>query len=109
MDAQAIRERSIVDSRTRARDGTKAARLNIRVTEAEKALVEQAARVTHASASQFVVQAAVRAAEDALADRTRFTLPAEEWAAFTAMLDRPAKVLPALREAAGKRRPFGEP
>ena len=98
-----------MDSRAHRAGPTKAERLNIRVTDTEKALVERAARASHTSASQFVVQASVRAAADVLADQTRFSLPADAWAAFAAMLDRPAHVAPALREAATKRRPFSEP
>lgn len=97
-----------MDPRARLTGPAKSERLNIRVTDTEKALVERAARASHTSASQFVVQAALRSAADVLADQTRFRLPADEWAAFASMLDRPAQVVPALREAA-KRRPFSEP
>ena len=87
----------------------KTERLNIRATEAEKALLEQAADASHQGLSQFVLQSALRSAGDVLADQTRFTLPADAWRAFAALLDRPARVLPALREAASRPSPFGEP
>jgi uncharacterized protein (DUF1778 family) len=81
--------------------------LNIRVTEAEKKLVEQAATITHMAMSQFMLQATLRAAEEVLADQTRFILPADEWDRFVEFLDRPARVLPGLRSAASKPGPFG--
>ena len=83
-------------------------RLNLRVTAPEKALIEQAARLSRTSASEFVLQCAVRQAEALIADRTRFILSAEEWAAFTAALDRPARDIPALRRAAAQPSPFGD-
>jgi len=98
-----------MDPDARASGPTKGGGLNIRVTAAEKALVERAARASRTSASRFVVEAAVKSAADVLADQTRFALPAEQWAAFTAMLDRPAHVVPALGDAASRRSPFREP
>jgi uncharacterized protein (DUF1778 family) len=83
-------------------------RLNIRASRAEKAVVEQAASLTHTGVSQFMLQAALRSAEEVLADQTRFVLPADKWAEFVAVLERPARVIPALREAASKPSPFGE-
>ena len=81
--------------------------LNMRVTEPEKKLVEQAASISHMGMSQFMLQATLRAAEEVLADQTRFVLPAAEWDRFVELLDRPAQLLPGLREAASKPSPFG--
>ena len=93
---------AISDSRT------KSDRFNIRTTSFEKALVERAAQVTKMTTSQFVVQAAVRSAEEVLADQTRFLLAPAEWDAFVAALDRPARVIPALKQAASKPSPFSD-
>lgn len=84
----------------------KSERLNIRATQDEKELVEQAARLTHVSASRFVLQAALQSAEDVLVDQNRFVLSPERWGAFVEMLDRPARAIPALTEAASKPSPF---
>jgi len=93
-----------------AQDATsmKDQRLNIRASAEVKSLVEEAARATHMTASAFVLQAAVRSAQDVLADQTRFALPPEQWAEFTALLGRPAREIPALRKAASRRSPFRE-
>lgn len=83
-------------------------RLNIRATAEVKSLVEEAARATHMTASAFVLQAAVRSAEEVLADQTSFALSPEQWAEFTALLSRPAREIPALKKAASRRSPFSE-
>lgn len=84
----------------------KTQRLNIRTTDEEKMLVEQAARALRLNSSQFVLQAAIRSAEEVLADRTRFVLPHDQWTLFSEMLDRPARDIPAVKAAAAKRSPF---
>jgi uncharacterized protein (DUF1778 family) len=85
---------------------TKAERFNIRATGDEKRLVEEAAAITRVSTSRFVMQAAVRSAEEVLSERTRFVLPADRWADFVARLDQPTREIPALRRAAAKPSPF---
>lgn len=87
---------------------TKAERFNIRATEDEKRLVEQAAEVSRVTASQFVMAAALRSAEEVLADRTRFVLPEDRWAEFVERLDAPPRTVPALKRAASKPSPFSE-
>lgn len=77
-------------------------RLNIRVSKRDKQLIEAAAGISRVSASHFVVAAAVRTAEETVADQSRFVLSQEEWTRFVEMLDRPAHVIPALEEAARK-------
>ena len=87
---------------------TKDQRLNIRASAEVKRLVEEAARATHMTASAFVLQAALRSAQDVLADHTRFVLTPDQWSAFTAVLNRPAREIGALQRAASKPSPFSE-
>ena len=88
--------------------GNREERLNLRVTAREKRLLERAAEASHATSTQFILQAALRSAEDVLAEETRFALEPEQWSAFAAMLDRPARAIPALTEAASKPSPFSD-
>jgi len=88
--------------------GMKDQRLNMRASAEEKKLLEAAAQAMHMSASAFVLQAALRAAQDVLADQTRFVLSPDKWKRFTAMLDRPAREIPALKKAAAEPSPFSE-
>lgn len=86
----------------------KADRFNIRVTREEKTLVEQAARTSRVSASQFVLQAALSSAEEILADQTAFVLSPEQWGSFVERLDRPTRVVPELERAAQEPDVFGD-
>lgn len=72
----------------------KSARLNLRVREEQKALLEEAAALSGRSLTDFVLASAQSAADDLLADRTRFVLAADQWDAFAAALERPARELP---------------
>lgn len=87
---------------------TKDTRFNIRATDVEKTLVEQAAAATHTTSSRFMLQAALREAEDVLANQTTHALPPDKWAEFVKLLDRPARPISALRKAASKLRPFSD-
>jgi uncharacterized protein (DUF1778 family) len=60
---------------------------HLRVDAAEKALVRCAAREAGVSASRFMREAAVRAAEEAVARQNRFVVPLAQWADFAAALD----------------------
>ena len=86
----------------------KVERINIRATEDEKALVEAAARASHMSATQFMMQAAIASAEDVLAEQRMFVVPEQEWDKFMKRLDEPARDLPGLRRAIEKRGLFVE-
>ena len=69
----------------------------MRVSATQKTLLDEASRVTDTTLSEFVLNAATRAAEDVLADRRRFVLPQEQWEAFARLLDAPPRSLPRLR------------
>lgn len=86
----------------------RASRFNIRATTDEKRLVEQAASFSHMTTTQFVMRAALRSAEEVLADQTRYVVEPEQWDQFVTALDRPAREIPALRQAASKPSPFDE-
>lgn len=73
---------------------TKATRreaLNLRIKPEERGLIDRAATITGKSRTDFVLEAARHAAEDALLDRTVFTASPEAYAAFLARLDEPPK------------------
>lgn len=74
----------------------KDARLAMRLTPDQDALIRDAAAVTGQSLTEFVTIAAVTRAEDTLADRRVFRLDDAAWTEFNAILDRPAKRIPEL-------------
>ncbi|MGL5853207.1 MAG: DUF1778 domain-containing protein [Phycicoccus sp.] len=86
----------------------KAARLAMRLTPDQDALIRDAAAVTGQSLTEFVTMAAVTRAEDTLADRRVFRLDAAAWAEFSAILDRPARQVPELIQLLGERAPWDQ-
>jgi uncharacterized protein (DUF1778 family) len=63
--------------------------LNIRIKPDERGLIDRAAELTGKTRTDFVLEAARRAAVDALTDRTLFVTDAETFARFKAALDAP--------------------
>lgn len=65
--------------------------LSCRISPEHKRLIEQAARVSGFSISDFVVHALINAASETLHDKSVIRLTKDEWDRFTARLDRPAR------------------
>lgn len=65
--------------------------LNLRIKPELRGLIDRAAELTGKNRTDFVLEAARRAAEDALLDRTVLTVDPKTYAAFVAKLDAPPK------------------
>jgi uncharacterized protein (DUF1778 family) len=63
--------------------------LNLRIKPDDRGLIDRAAKLTGKTKTDFVLEAASRAAEDALLDRTLFVVGPEAFDAFRARLDEP--------------------
>ncbi|CAN7603675.1 DUF1778 domain-containing protein [Pseudoduganella sp. LjRoot289] len=63
--------------------------LNIRIKPEERDLIDRAARVQGKNRTDFILDAARRAAEDALLDRTVMLAGPKNYAEFLARLDMP--------------------
>ena len=61
--------------------------LNIRIKADERGLIDRAARVRGQNRTDFILEAARRAAEDALLDRTLITVSPEAYKRFVKRLD----------------------
>ncbi len=72
----------------------KTERIDVRTSTAVKQLFQEAARACHKSVSEFLLDAGIAAANQALADRRRFELNDEQWQAFELALDRPVSSAP---------------
>ncbi|MDX6022143.1 DUF1778 domain-containing protein [Scandinavium sp. V105_16] len=70
--------------------------LNIRVKEAQRALIDTAAGILHKSRTDFILDIACQAAENVILDRRMFNLDDEQYAEFIDMLDAPVTANPAL-------------
>lgn len=65
--------------------------LNLRIKPEERGLIDRAATLTGKTRTDFVLEAARHAAEEALLDRTIFTVSPEAYAQFVARLDESPK------------------
>lgn len=84
----------------------KDARLAVRITPHQDALIREAAVVAGQSLTDFITSAAVTRAQDMLADRRVFRLDDATWAEFTELLDRPARSIPELTQLLGDPAPW---
>jgi uncharacterized protein (DUF1778 family) len=71
------------------REGAKRDTLNIRIKPEVRGLIDRAAALMGKNRTDFVLDAARHAAEDALLDRTVFVLNPKAYADFLARLDAP--------------------
>jgi uncharacterized protein (DUF1778 family) len=71
-------------------------RLELRISQEERRILDEAAATSGMSVSAFVLSHATDAARDLLADRTSFVLPPERWNTFVTMLDRDPRPMPGL-------------
>jgi len=81
--------------------------INIRVRPEERALIDHAAMLSGKSRSEFMLEAARRAATDAILDRTLLRLQPAAFACFVAMLDAPPQPNEKLRKLLGTTPPWG--
>jgi uncharacterized protein (DUF1778 family) len=65
--------------------------LNLRIKPELRSLIDRAAELAGKNRTDFVLEAARRAAEDALLDRTLFTVSPEAYAEFIKRLDAPLR------------------
>ena len=65
--------------------------LNLRINPALRGTIDRAAELLGKSRTDFVLEAARRAAEDTLLDRTFFSLDRKTYEAFVTRLDAPPK------------------
>jgi uncharacterized protein (DUF1778 family) len=63
--------------------------LNLRVKPEDRTLIDRAARLLGKSRTDFLLEAARRAAQDALLDQTLFKVSPKVYAEFVARLDAP--------------------
>jgi len=73
------------------RETTKREALNLRIKPGIRELIDRAAELTGKNRTNFVLDAARRAAEDTLLDRTIFTVSPKAYRQFLMRLDAPPK------------------
>jgi len=70
---------------------TRSARLGLRATPEQEAILRRAAEVAHKSMTDFILDSACQAAEQTLLDQRLFLVPGNQSQAMLDMLDRPAR------------------
>lgn len=76
----------------------KTERMDLRATEEQKQLIEQAAQLLQTTASEFMLQAAYSEAMRTIEEAGRIRLNKQAWENFCTALDEPAQELPGLKE-----------
>jgi uncharacterized protein (DUF1778 family) len=80
--------------------------LSMRLPEADIAIIDRAAAARGRSRTDFVREAAVRAAEDVLMEPTLIRMGADGFAAFISAISAPPASVPALVELASRPAPW---
>jgi len=80
--------------------------MSMRLPESDVAIIDRAARLRGRSRTEFVRDAAVRAAEDVLMDSGLVRMSAESFEAFVAVLAAPATPVPELVELVRRAAPW---
>jgi uncharacterized protein (DUF1778 family) len=76
----------------------KTERINLRASLAAKTLLQEAAEACRKSVSEFILDASLTQAQQALADRRVFKLDEKAWREFQEILDRPVSYKPRLKK-----------
>lgn len=81
-------------------------RLGFRVTLQQEALIRKAAEITGKNMTQFILNSACEAAENALTDQKLFFADDRKYEAFLEALERPAEIKPHLSKLMGSPTPW---
>lgn len=84
----------------------RSARLGLRATPHQEAVLRRAAELTHKSMTDFILDSACQAAEQALLDQRLFLLSTSQSQALLDLLDRPAQVNDGLRDLFSRPAPW---
>lgn len=80
--------------------------INLRAREPQRSLIDQAARVTGKSRTDFMLEAACERAQQVLLDQSLFVLDAKRFQRFQTLLDAPVEHGPALRKLLRRQAPW---
>ena len=81
----------------------RSARLGLRATTEQETVLRRAAEVAHKSLTDFVLDAAYRAAEQTLLDQRLFMVSGSQYQALLDMMDRPESENPGLADLFSRR------
>ena len=73
-------------------------RIDLRIENSQKDFLIYAASLRNMKLSAFVIDSALKEAEDLVANKIRFPLTDHQWKAFCSALDKPAREIPKLKK-----------
>ena len=87
---------------------TRSARLGLRATPQQEAVLRRAAEVSNKSMTDFILDSACQAAEQTLLDQRLFLVTGGQAQALLSLLDRPARDNPGLKDLFSRPAPWVE-
>ena len=87
---------------------TRTARLGLRTTPQQEAVLRRAAEVARKSMTEFILDSACQAAEQTLLDQRMFMLTGHQAGALLDLLDRPAQDNAGLKDLFSRRAPWSK-
>ena len=87
----------------------RSARLGLRATPEQEAVLRRAADVAHKSLTEFILDSACQAAEQTLLDQRLFMVSGSQYEALMNLLERPAQINDGLRELFSRKAPWETP
>lgn len=91
---------------TTAAVATRSARLGLRATPEQEAVLRRAAEVAHKSLTDFILDSACQAAEQTLLDQRLFMVSGRQYQAFLDLLDGPSAENDGLRDLFSRTAPW---
>ena len=88
------------------RIAARSSRLGLRATPEQEAILRRGAEVAHKSLTDFILESACQAAEQALLDQRLFMVSGSQYQALLDMLDRPEQEHPGLNDLFSKPAPW---
>lgn len=85
---------------------TRSARLGLRATPEQEAVLRRAAEVAHKSLTDFILDSACQAAEQTLLDQRLFMVSGERYQALLDLLERPEQPNEGLRDLFARNAPW---
>ena len=85
---------------------TRSARLGLRATPAQEAVLRRAAEVAHKSLTDFILDSACLAAEQTLLDQRLFMVSGSQYDALLGLLERPEQSNVGVRDLFSRRAPW---
>lgn len=87
----------------------RSARLGLRATPEQEAVLRRAADVAHKSLTEFILDSACMAAEQTLLDQRLFMVSGSQYQALMALLDAPEQTNEGLRDLFSRKAPWDAP